>query len=51
MFTAALFTIAKLLISQDAPLLKNGLRKCDFYIQQIFIHLQRMKFCHLEENG
>jgi hypothetical protein len=35
-FTAALFTIAKLWNSQDAPVLMNGLRKCGIYIQLEF---------------
>jgi hypothetical protein len=37
MFIAALFTIAKLGNSQDAPLLTNGLRKCGIYLQYNFI--------------
>jgi hypothetical protein len=41
MFIAALFTTAKLWISQDAPLLMNGLRKCGIYTQWNFIQLQR----------
>jgi hypothetical protein len=36
MFIAALFTIAKLWKSQDAPLPMNGLRKCGIYTQWNF---------------
>jgi hypothetical protein len=36
MFIAALFTIAKLLNNQDAPLLMNGSRKCGTFIQWNF---------------
>jgi hypothetical protein len=36
MFIAALFTTAKFGNSQDAPLLKNGLRKCGIYTQWNF---------------
>jgi hypothetical protein len=51
MFTAVLFTIAKLQKRQDAPLLMNALRKCGIYIQWNFIQPQRMKLCHLQVNG
>jgi hypothetical protein len=37
MFIAALFTTAKLWKSQDAPRLKNGLRKCGIYAQWNFM--------------
>jgi hypothetical protein len=38
--------------SQDAPLLTNGLRKCDIYTQWNFTQPQRrMKFCHSQGNG
>jgi hypothetical protein len=52
MFIAALFKIAKLRISQDAPLLTNGLRKCGIYTQWSFTQPQgKMKFCHSKVNG
>jgi hypothetical protein len=52
MFIVALFTIAKLVNSQYAPLLTNGLRKCGIYTQWDFSQPQkRMKFCHLQVNG
>jgi hypothetical protein len=52
MFIAALFIIVSYSNSQDAPLLKNGLRKCGIYVQWNFIQPQRrMKFCHLQKNG
>jgi hypothetical protein len=53
MFMASLFTIAKLWkFSQDAPPLRNGLRKCGIYIQWNFIQPQRkLKFCYLQVNG
>jgi hypothetical protein len=38
--------------SQDAPQLKNGLRKCDIYTQWSFIQPQRkMKFYCLPMSG
>jgi hypothetical protein len=53
MLAAALFTIAKLWKQPSCPpLLKNGLRKYDIYIQWNFTQLQRrMKFCHSQVNG
>jgi hypothetical protein len=36
MFIAVLFTIAKLWKQPSAPLLTNGLRKCDIYTQWSF---------------
>jgi hypothetical protein len=52
MFIAARFTIKKLWISQDAPLLTNGLRKCGIYKQWSFTQPQRwMKFSYLQVSG
>jgi hypothetical protein len=39
MFIAALFTIAKLWKQPRCPLVMNGLRKCDIYIQWNFTQL------------
>jgi hypothetical protein len=36
MFIAVLFTIAKLWINQDAPLLTNRLRKCGTYTMEFY---------------
>jgi hypothetical protein len=52
MFTAALFTIAKLWKQPRCPTTDEGLRKCGIYTQWDFIQPQiRMKFCHSQVNG
>jgi hypothetical protein len=52
MFIAALFTIAKLWKQPRCPLLSNGSRKCDIYIQWNFTHpWRRMKSYYLQVNG
>jgi hypothetical protein len=51
MFTAALFTIAKLWEQPRCPT-TDGLRKCGIYMQWNFTQPQRrMKFCHSHVNG
>jgi hypothetical protein len=44
MFTAALFTIAKLGNSQDAPLLMNVLRKCGIHSRILLSHKEEGNF-------
>jgi hypothetical protein len=52
MFTAALFTTAKLWKQPRCPKMTNGLKKCGIYKQWNFTQPQRrMKFCYLQVNG
>jgi hypothetical protein len=52
MVIAALLTKPSYGNSQDAPLLTNGLIKCDIYTQCNFTQPQRrMIFCHSQIDG
>jgi hypothetical protein len=51
MFTATLYTIAKLWKQPSASLQTNGLGKCGIYPQWTFTQPQRMKFYHSQVNG
>jgi hypothetical protein len=51
MFTAALFTIAKLWKQPKCPTTNEWIKKMLYFTQWNFIQPQRMKCCHSQVNG